>query len=364
VVVPAAETSPKKSFWKSSVLQLAVGIVVSAICLYFAGRSLWNDPKARAELAVAFQTANYALLPILWGLLAAFYWVKAWRWQMLLQPLGNFAITRECAPPMMIGFAFNNVLPAHLGEFVRIFVFARQHKASNPAVFSTVALERVFDILAILAYLGIGLMSVKGVAPGVKSVAQVVGLVAAAGVLGAFAFVIWTRPVVRLAEGILSRLPFLPEGLRGKIVGLIEAGASGLAALKSPKTLLGILITSILQWGMNGLLIHLSLASFDVHVSPAVSLIVLGVVAFGVTVPSSPGYFGVIQLCFVEVLRHFPVNQPAVLAASVYYHMIQWVPVTVIGLLLFARSGVRLREVESAKATTADEADPPVEMST
>lgn len=351
--VPSAASQPsaeaKGPFWKSGAFQLGVGIIISIVCLALAGRSLLSDAEARRQVVVAFTEANYALIPVIMGLLVIFFWLKAWRWQMLLSPLGKFETVRECFPPVMIGFAFNNVLPAHLGEFVRIFVFSRQHNLAKSSVFSTVALERVLDILAILLYLGAGLFLVEGVSPGSRSVAMTIGGLAIFGFFGALAFVIFTKPVVRLAEGILKRMSFIPEGLRTKIVALIEAGAAGLASLKNPWTLVGLMLTSIAQWGINGLVIHISLRCFGIDVPPQVSMIVMGVTAFGVTVPSAPGYFGVIQICFVEVLKQFPVSQPAVFAASIFYHMVQWIPVTLVGMIFFALSGVRLKEVEGAK---------------
>jgi uncharacterized membrane protein YbhN (UPF0104 family) len=80
-----------------------------------------------------------------------------------------------------------------------------------------------------------------------------------------------------------------------------------------------------------------------------VSCIVLGVVAFGVTVPSSPGYFGVIQLCFLTVLKLFvPANQLAdVFAASVYYHLSQYIPVTIVGSFLGLK-GFRMSDASVA----------------
>jgi glycosyltransferase 2 family protein len=100
----------------------------------------------------------------------------------------------------------------------------------------------------------------------------------------------------------LGVLSFIPERLRTKVCSMLETAADGLTSLHNPTLVGGIVATSLAQWAINGWLIHLSLASFGIHVSLWVSCIVLGVVAFGVTIPSSPGYFGVIQLCFMSVL--------------------------------------------------------------
>lgn len=340
---PAADRTPlHKNKW----LHLALGIAVSAACLWFAVSGLLKDENALQQIGSAFARANYASLPVMWLVLAVFYWLKAWRWRLLLKPVGDFDAVRDLVPPTMIGFAFNNLLPAHLGDFVRVFLFAQRRQLNKAAVLSSVVLERVFDVVAILFYLGLGLVLVPGLDPSVKQTALVFAAAAACCVLGGLIYVIWTRPFVAMMEWTLARLPFVPAGLRRKVTGMLEAGADGLASLKNPKLILGIMLTSWAQWALNGVLVYLSLWSFDLHFSPLVSCIVLGVVAFGVTVPSSPGYFGVIQLCFMSVLKLFTENEADVFAASVYYHMSQYVPVTIIGLCFFYRTGLSFRDVE------------------
>ena len=60
--------------------------------------------------------------------------------------------------PMMIGFFANNILPARLGEFVRMYLGARSLNLSNSQVLATIIMERVFDILTIVIYLGIAIL--------------------------------------------------------------------------------------------------------------------------------------------------------------------------------------------------------------
>lgn len=333
--------------------QLLIGIAVSIVCLWWAAREILNDPKALAQVQTAFAEANYLTLLPLWICLALFYLIKAWRWRLLLQPVGDFHSFRDLLPPIMIGFAFNNVLPAHLGDLVRVLIFARKQGVTKSAALSSVVLERVFDIIAVLFILGGGLLFVPGLDASVHTTALVFAAISAVFMTGAIAFVVWTGPFVAMFEAILSRMPLIPTGLRRKLTEVLEAGASGLASLKQPRLLAGIAVSSLAQWLLNAAMVHLSLWSFDIHVSAAVSCIVVGVTAFGVTVPSSPGYFGVIQLCFMTVLKVFVDDQPAVFAASVYYHLAQWVPVTLIGFLYFVRTGVTLREVNAATETKA-----------
>ena len=146
------------------ILGIIVGVAVSLACLAYAMRGVsWE------ELKVGFANANYLTLPLMLAFLFAFYWLKAVRWAWLLTPIQPFT-GRQLMPPLLIGFAANNVLPAHLGEFVRVFVVNRKFGLPATTVLSTVVLERIFDVLAILALFGIGRVPVSA-GPG-----QVLGL--------------------------------------------------------------------------------------------------------------------------------------------------------------------------------------------
>lgn len=347
----------RKAWYHHRGLQILLTSLVSLVCLGFAFGDLWNDPQAFAQIQQAFSQANYYTLPVLWLGVAVFYWLKAWRWRLLLHPVGDFHTTRDLIPPTMIGFAFNNLLPAHIGDFVRVYFFSRKTGVPFTAVLSSAVLERVFDVIAILGYLGLGLLLVPGMDDSVRQNALIVAGVAALAVTCGLIYVFWTKPFVAFVEAVLSKLPFVPQGPRNKLCRLLETGASGLQALKSPSLTAGILGSSFAQWAINGLQMHISLWSFGVHVSPLVSCILLGVTAFGVTIPSSPGYFGVIQLCFTLVLKYFVDDNAAVLGASIYFHLSQYIPVTLVGLYYFNATGLTMAQME-ATAEAAEENSP------
>ena len=346
---------PRPRFWKSQFFQLFVGVCVSLICLWFAAGDVIRDEKQRKEFVEAFRSANYRLLPLLLVMLASFYTLKAYRWKLLLSPLGEYRTWGDCFGPMLSGFAVNNVLPARIGEIVRVLVFARRTAQPIASVFTTVALERILDTLAILLLLGVGLVSLPDMSGDIQKFALIVGGIVLSGVVGAVCFLIWTPTFIRLIDRVLSLLR-IPTLLREKISGIMETAANGLSSLKSPGKLALIVGVSLLQWILNGTMMYISLRSFGVNVPYMASWVLLGVVAIGVAVPTAPGFFGVVQALFTKTLQIFPVSQPAVLAASIYYHMMQYVPVTLIGLIWLSRSGFRMREAQNT--LPADSATP------
>ena len=90
---------------------------------------------------------------------------------------------------------------------------------------------------------------------------------------------------------------------------------------------------------------HVALWSFGLHLPLHASLIVMGVTVLGVAIPSTPGFFGVVQFCFWVSLRIFGVEKADAFAASVYYHLSQYIPVTLVGLYYLSRLGLRFGDI-------------------
>ena len=82
------------------------------------------------------------------------YWARAIRWQYLLAPVGPTRF-RTVFRTTVIGFAALAVLPARVGDVLRPYLLARQEGLATTATFATVVMERVLDLIAVLALLAI-----------------------------------------------------------------------------------------------------------------------------------------------------------------------------------------------------------------
>ena len=321
---------------------LILGIVVSVGC--FAWSLQGTNP---AQLKAGFSGANYWTLPVMLLLLFGFYWLKTLRWQALLAPVAPLTF-RQLFSPMLIGFAANNLLPAHLGEFIRVFVVRKKHGVPASTVLSTVVLERIFDVLAILALFGVGLLFTDDLPDDYRNGALVLGALAGGVVLSVVVYLIWTDVFLRFVAWCFSLLPFLPSKLTAGILDMLRKGADGLAALRSGKAVFFIVVTSLVQWLLNGMIAYVALKAFHIDVTLATGLIVTGVTAFGVTIPSTPGYFGVIQMCFQVSMKSQQIepDPSLVLGASVYYQMSMYIPVTMLGLYFAQQLGLSFKDLQ------------------
>ncbi len=325
-------------------LLLVLGIAVSAGSLWYAMRDTDTDLVLQA-----FRTAHYGSLPPILLLLLAFYWLKSIRFAQLLAPAAPLT-ARQLFPPVMIGFAANNILPAHLGEFVRVFVVNRQHKIPAGTVLSSIVLERIFDIFSILALFGLGVLF----APAMPENYQRGALLAAAAAAGVavvmIVYMVWTDWFVKTTAQVFRLLPVIPESFTGKILTLLRQGAIGLHSLKSAPAILAIAINSLLQWLINGYSACLALEAFDIDVTLSTGLILTGITALGVMIPAAPGYFGVVQVCFQIALQvqQIKPDPSLVLAASLSSPIVGYIAVTGTGVWCLNRAQLSLKDLQEA----------------
>ena len=277
-------------------LGFIIGFLITILCLIIA---LWGIEWE--QLKESFQQANYFTLPILMGLLFSVFWLKAIRWRLLLQPLRKFQ-TKEVVPSLMIGFMGNNLLPAHLGELIRIFVLGREFSLSKAAVFSSVVLERIFDTAVILLFLVMSLLLADELPSWVSTTIFFVSVFAGLAILFLAVYLFWTPRLIHATRRIFA---FLPERFGQKLTEAMGAGVLGLASMQSGGLIFWILLTSILQWVLVAGMVYVSLWSFGLHLPLLASVVIVGVTALGVTIPSAPGFFGIIQLSFWVILQGF-----------------------------------------------------------
>jgi uncharacterized membrane protein YbhN (UPF0104 family) len=67
--------------------------------------------------------------------------------------------------------------------------------------------------------------------------------------------------------------------------------------------------------------------------------------ALGMAMPSSPGAVGVFEAAVIFGLGIFKVDKELALAIGLLIHMMQFIPTTVAGLLVLAKSGLSLKDL-------------------
>jgi uncharacterized protein (TIRG00374 family) len=318
------------------IITLLLVFIITALTLTYA---LWDINFT--ELGKLLSGGDYrVLLPILL-LLVLFYWMKALRWVYILKPVRQFT-RKEVTPALVIGFAANNIFPAHLGELVRTVVFAHKFSLPYSSVAITLLVERVFDLVAILSLYGIG-MAVIGTPPAALEIGAWFITLLMAGFFFAIAIILYKPGLVLNSGRWLGRR--LPSHVATRLNDILENIISAFSSLKSPQLVAFMTVWSLLKWAVMSGMIWLSLIAYGTTISPAITLVLMAVLALAAAVPNAPGYIGAMQAAYVFALRPFGISEEIAFAASVLFLVCQWLPVTIAGAIYFISGGLHVDEV-------------------
>ena len=84
------------------------------------------------------------------------------------------------------------------------------------------------------------------------------------------------------------------------------------------------------------------------------ALFVQGLVTVAAAIPSSPGYFGLFESAGKVGLGVYGVDATRAVSWAVGYHVLTFIPITVIGAYYFVRLGLRVRDVRRAGAADGE----------
>jgi uncharacterized protein (TIRG00374 family) len=315
--------------------QLWIGLMVSGVALVLALRKV--DLRQVAE---TLAQADYLyLIPAVVGSVAGLA-ARAVRWQVLLGSEVSFS---RCFWVTNIGYLVSNVFPFRLGDPARAVVIGQRGKVSTAAALSTVVVERVLDMLTVMALLA-GLTPFVSGAGGAMSAGLIAGgaALAASAVLLLMAFrPDWGRWAVRAVLGWVSRL-----GLRlnsERWVHTLDDLLEGLAPLRSRQSGLASLVWSVATWA-GVVASYWSMIRAFLPQPPVLSApFLVCVAALGMAVPASPGAMGVFQATVRYGLTEafsVPIDQAITIAFGI--HIIQYVLGCVLGLVGLGRESLSL----------------------
>ena len=314
-----------------------LAIAISALLLWWAFRDI-NLQEALGYLrrvrllwllaAVATATSLFPLRLIRWRLLlrqedgAPYPWLPLWH-------------------AIAMGFAANNLLPFRAGEVVRTVAASRLTGARLTTSLASVGVERVFDALTVVGLLAAALL-MPGMPSGLKvagvpvqSVTTGAGLIALAGLIAASLVVAFPLAAERVVRAAVPS-----DRLALRLIELIGGIRQGLSVLRSPARFAGVVTWSVVLWLVNALSFYLAFQAFDLPVNYAGAVVLQGVLAFGIAVPSAPGYVGPFEAAITAVLAIYGIGASQAVAYAVGYHLTTFVPITLLGVWSATRTGL------------------------
>jgi glycosyltransferase 2 family protein len=316
-------------------LSAALGIAISAGLLFWTLRGV-----SLSEVLRHIQGAHPAPLLIAVVVATLTFPLRLIRWRLLLRdehgrPYPALPLWHAIA----LGFTANNVLPLRAGELIRSYAAARLAPARFSTVLSSIAVERIFDALTIVSLLTVALLSPdlpSHLTVGGQSVANLARAGALAGAIGlVLAILVVAAPLT--AERLVRSVIPAPR-VAGAIVTIIEGVRQGLLVLRTPRRLAGVVFWSLVLWMVNAFAFYVGFAAFDIPVSYLGALLLQGLLVLGISIPSTPGFFGPFEAVIVAVLSLYGVPKDVAFSYAIAFHITSFVPITLLGLWSLIRN--------------------------
>ena len=325
---PAQPARPKRSRFVL-VRKFAAAIIGVAAGAAFLFAALRGVDTAAVGRVLARGRWDAPAAAVLLGA-AVFVICKSCRWHLLL---GDPATPKASAllRPVAIGLLLNALL-AHTGEVARSIVVNRKYGIPIPTVLVSIAIERLFDVLAVLS-----LATIAGALTPVPSaltpaLRALTALACAVGIV--VAACLW-RPARALCVLKLSTR-WLPERSQIWVDRQFHQAFDGIEPLRAAHRLPAVLGWSLIQWGAIVWSVFWCCAVAGQAVNPALATLVMVALVVVFMLPNAPAYVGSTQIAFLIVLAPVGIPRAGAIACSVVYLALFIVPTMLAGALALA----------------------------
>lgn len=345
-------------------VQTFVGLLVAGILLWLLFRGTAWD-----EVEEALRTVQPGWLLLAQGMLWAACFTRVHRWGFVVRASGP-ASFRSLFSATQIGFLVNFTIPARLGELVRAFLLSRLAGFAFPRAIALVALDRVNDVIGLLAVVLVAAVALAADA-GVELPPHAVGnpeaisvsvsLIRAAGWaigVGVVVALVLLASLYAQRELVIRwtrlALGWLPPALVTRLVAILESFAEGLAVFRSRADLARATFWSLATWLANVVAVAMILEAFSVDYPWHAPFLILAMAAAFIAVPVTPGVVGQFHLpVVVGLLMASPGTAvPMAKAVAIVVHLSVLLPLAALGIYCLFLERVGLLDVVRQTSVT------------
>lgn len=322
-----------------------LGIAVSVVFLFFALRGL-----KLVEFVSDIQQAE--LIWIVPGIALYFVavGVRTWRWSYLLRPMKRMPVAR-LFPLVVIGYMGNNIYPARIGELLRAYLLRRNEAVPISSSLATILIERIMDGIVMLAFVLIGLPRVVNLSQTVVNGIFVAGGLFAIATLAFFWLALYPQVADRLAHAVITRV--VPHRFQQSLLGMTQKFVQGAQALRSPRDLLVIVISTVVVWLLETGKYWFVARAFNLGLPFDGLMLVNGISNLFTIIPGAPGAVGTFDAGGILGATALGVSASTAAAYVLTLHVVLWLPVTALGAVFMLREGLRWSDLQKAEEAVA-----------
>lgn len=348
----------KKRFW--------IGLLVTLICLYFVFRGI-----DFLKLFNIIKSINLLLLLITLAIYILGYYIRSIRWHFLLKHIKELK-PNELFPYLVMGFMFNNILPARAGEFIRAYITGQKKQISKSSTFATIIIERVFDGLIMIVFFLIGYMAFHydykilsheqlkfnmfGTSIGIKETVTLFAIVG--GIIFLLIFIICFFLINKKEKTVSffhKLINIFPKKATEMFNKLIDAFIEGFGVLRNVKDMMIVFFFSAFAWTMEAFSYYFITIAMNIKMSFLLVTLIMAVANFAIMAPSTSGGVGPFEFFGVGIMLLFSYPKEEATAYIIIIHSMILLPIIFLGIVFIFTEGLDFKKLIKAKEEEKNE---------
>jgi uncharacterized protein (TIRG00374 family) len=264
----------------------------------------------------------------------AAHWVRAYRWGIMLKPLGYPLHTFRTFNAVMVGYIANLFVP-RMGEITRCGVLKKTDNVNMTASIGSVVAERIIDLLTLISLILLNLVLEYDLLvnffkdlfntkfSGIVQNLYAIYILAGVGFLGLVALYL----ILRVYKEKLKRIPLFL-----KIRNILRELVDGMMSIRKIENKIGFWLSTFLLWGLYYALTYIVIFSIEETsgLSLLAGLTILVTGSIGMATPVQGG-IGAFHVLVSSVLVLYGVNLDDGLLFATVLHSSQVLAVLVFG---------------------------------
>lgn len=321
-----------------------LGIAIAGTGLFIFFKDV-NIHKLYQEL---IKTNPFSLVLSIVLVLLTLY-LRAVRWGFLLPNMQNTS-KKNLYSTVTIGFMINNILPARIGEFARAFLLWKKNSYPLAVCISSLIIERIIDLFTLLLFFIIPLFMLD------RNFSREMFLFAygALGMMGAsvVGLVLYLR-FQSFATGIGKIvIAKMPDKWQHRFTAYARDISATLFWLRSFKRIGIVVLLSIpMMLCYPAMIMLLTVKSSINSFGILEGMFAQAFAAFGAAIPLAPGYVGTLHAVMFQGLQILGMENDRARALTILYHVVNYMPITLVGLYFFFKMQLSLKDIQHAKET-------------
>lgn len=303
----------KKIISKKSVIGTGISILCIVLIIY-------NFDFSNVSSIISVFPILYII--VLLTIYIAAISLRTLRWKLLINKDWAAGFL-EVMSAVGIGYLANMLLPAKIGEFLRVLYLGKKKNISKSYLMGTVIIERFIDILIVLMMISFSILFSETI----QNIAKKNVVIFFIGIIGIFSFSYF---IIKMK--MPNRLIYiLPEKISLRIKKMYESFVSSFRIVDNSKTMVGTVMLSLGIWLSASFNCYIILNGLNVSIPYYAYFFVVSSGVLGMSIPSTSGGVGVYHAISTSALLLFGIDKNVALSYALISHAVDFIPNVLLG---------------------------------